>query len=89
MKLIRTLRDDANAPKTGNYSAQGTENIIGGKDRGILWSITAFVYKHKIPTEIAQDCSSAGRESNRKTPRCVLDSHSTEYVPRFYFLFQH
>lgn len=36
MKLIRTLRDDANAPKTGNYSAQGTENIIGGKDRGIL-----------------------------------------------------
>ena len=36
MNLIRTLRDDANAPKTDKYSAQGTENNNGGKDRGIL-----------------------------------------------------
>jgi len=36
MKLIRTFRDDANAPKTGKYSAQGIENNTGGKDLGIL-----------------------------------------------------
>jgi hypothetical protein len=31
-----SFRYDANAPKTGKYSAQGTENNTGGKDRGIL-----------------------------------------------------
>jgi hypothetical protein len=50
-----------------------------------------WVFRHcvqtQIPTETAQDCGNAGRESNRKTARCVLDSHSTKYVPRFYFLF--
>ena len=36
MKLIRTFRDDANAPKTGKYSALGIESNTGGKDCGIL-----------------------------------------------------
>jgi len=42
----------------------------------------------QIPTDIAQDCGNVGRESNPNTDRCVLDSHSTKYVPRFHFLFQ-
>jgi hypothetical protein len=30
------------------------------------------VYKHKIPTEIAQDSDNVGRESDPNTARCVL-----------------